>query len=98
MDNVCVGVCVFCVFNLEGIPMKQNPVMKSFLLEWLLLHGNNWVFHKEMFALGKDIMLIEMARNYKYIEEEDQIPEHDKTLWGSYFRLTNEGREYATMP
>jgi hypothetical protein len=78
--------------------MKQNPVMKSFLLEWILLHGDNWVYYKEMFALEKDMMLIEMARKYKYLEEEDQLPEQDKTLWGSYFRLTKEGREYATMP
>jgi hypothetical protein len=86
-------------FKYKGVfKVKQNPVMKSFLLEWILLHGDNWVYHKEMFALGKDIMLIEMARKYKYLEDEDQLPEHDKTLWGSYFRLTKEGREYATMP
>ena len=78
--------------------MKQNPVMKSFLLEWLLLHGDNWVFYREMFALCKDIMLIYMARSNKYIEEEDQLPTQDKTLWGSYYRLTKKGRKYATMP
>ena len=78
--------------------MKQNPVMKSFLLEWLLLHGDNWVFYREMFALGKDIMLIDMARSNNYIEEQDQLPTQDKTLWGSYYRLTKKGRKYATMP
>lgn len=78
--------------------VKQDHVMKSFLLEWLLLHGDNWVFYKEMFALGKDIMLIEMARKYKYIEEEDKLPADDQNKWGSYYRLTKKGRDYATMP
>ena len=98
MDNLCVRVCVYRVSYLDRVAMKQNPVMQSFLLEWLLLHGDTWVFYKEMFALNKDIMLIEMARKNKYIEEEDQVPEHDQTMWGSYYRLTKEGREYATMP
>ena len=78
--------------------MKQTPAMKSFLLEWILLHGDNWVFHREMFALGKDIILIDMATSNKYLEVEDQLPTQDKTLWGSYYRLTKKGRKYATMP
>jgi len=69
--------------------------VKDFLLEWIILHGDNWVFHKD--AYKKDLIFFEMCRIKKYIEEEDQLPEHDKTLWGSYFKITKKGRDYATM-
>ena len=76
--------------------MKQNPIMKSFLLEWLILHGDSWLFYHEMSKLDKDIVLVAMARNSKYLEEEDQFPV-DKHRWGSYYRLTKKGRKYATL-
>lgn len=71
---------------------KANGV-KDFLLEWIILHGDNWVFHKD--AYEKDIMVLDRCRTFKFIEEEDKfLGDYD---WGSYFRITKEGRDYATM-
>jgi len=72
---------------------KANSI-RDFLLEWIILHGDNWVFHNDAFE--KDIMVLDRCRTYKFIEEEDQFPV-DKYRWGSYFKLTKKGRKYATM-
>ena len=69
-------------------------IVKSFLLRWIILHGDTWVFHTD--AYEDDYIAFDIARGKKYIEEEDQFPV-DKYRWGSYFRLTKKGRKYATM-
>jgi hypothetical protein len=76
--------------------------VKSFLLEWIILRGDSWVFHSD--AYGDDYLVFDLntslvfdiCRRKKYIEEEDQFPT-DKYRWGSYYRLTKKGRKYATM-
>jgi hypothetical protein len=72
---------------------KAN-IVKDFLLRWIILHGDNWVFHTDAFE--DDFIEFDIARGKKYLEEEDQFP-IDKYRWGSYFRLTKKGRKYATM-
>ena len=69
---------------------------KSFLLRWIILHGDNWVFHSD--AYEDDYIAFDIARDRrkKYIEEEDQFP-IDKYRWGSYYRITKKGRKYATL-
>jgi hypothetical protein len=69
---------------------------KSFLLEWIILHGDNWVWHGDI-DMGSYRM--DICRKEKYIEEEDQFPGdiNDQSRWGSYFRLTKKGRKYATL-
>lgn len=69
-------------------------IIKSFLLQWIILHGDTWVFHSDAFE--NDYLAFDIARGKKYIEEEDQFPV-DKYRWGSYFRLTKKGRKYATL-
>jgi hypothetical protein len=69
-------------------------IIKSFLLRWIILHGDNWVFHTEAFE--DDFIEFDIARGKNYLEEEDQFPT-DKYRWGSYFRITKKGRKYATM-
>ena len=69
-------------------------IVKSFLLRWIILHGDTWVFHSD--AYEDDYIAFDIARGKKYIEEEDQFPV-DKYRWGSYFRLTKKGRKYATL-
>ena len=76
--------------------------VKSFLLEWIILRGDSWVFHSD--AYGDDYLVFDVntslvfdiCRRKKYIEEEDQFPV-DKYRWGSYYRLTKKGRKYATL-
>ena len=72
---------------------KAN-IVKDFLLRWIILHGDNWVFHTDAFE--EDYILLDISRTRKYIEEEDQFPT-DKYRWGSYYRLTKKGRKYATV-
>ena len=80
---------------------KVNKV-KSFLLEWIILRGDTWVFHSD--AYGDDYLVFDsntslvfdICKRKKYIEEEDQFPT-DKYRWGSYYRLTKKGRKYATL-
>jgi hypothetical protein len=80
---------------------KVNRV-KSFLLEWIILRGDLWVFHSD--AYGDDYLVFDlntslvfdMCKRKKYIEEEDQFPT-DKYRWGSYYRITKKGRKYATL-
>jgi hypothetical protein len=69
-------------------------IVKSFLLRWIILHGDNWVFHSD--AYEDDFIAFDIAKSKKYFEEEDQFPT-DKYRWGSYYRLTKKGRKYATM-
>jgi hypothetical protein len=71
-------------------------IVKSFLLRWIILHGDNWVFHSD--AYEDDFIAFDIARSRdkKYIEEEDQFPT-DKYRWGSYYRITKKGRKYATL-
>jgi hypothetical protein len=66
---------------------------KDYLLEWIILHGDNWVFHGD---IDMALYRFDICRRKKYIEEEDQFPT-DKYRWGSYYRLTKKGRKYATM-
>jgi hypothetical protein len=76
--------------------------VKLFLLEWIILRGDSWVFHSD--AYGDDYLVFDsntslvfdICRRKKYIEEEDQFPV-DKYRWGSYYRLTKKGRKYATL-
>jgi len=72
----------------------KDNIVKDFLLRWIILHGDNWVFHTDAFE--DDFIEFDIARGKKYLEEEDQFP-IDKYRWGSYFRLTKKGRKYATM-
>ena len=69
---------------------------KSFLLEWIILHGDNWVWHGDIDMAS---YRLDICRKEKYIEEEDQFPGdiNDQSRWGSYFRLTKKGRKYATL-
>jgi len=67
--------------------------LKKFLLEWIILHGDNWVFHKD---LDISTYNFHQCREEKYIEEKDILPPNDKSKWGSYFKITKKGREYAT--
>jgi hypothetical protein len=69
-------------------------IVKSFLLRWIILHGDTWVFHTD--AYEDDFIAFDIARGKNYLEEEDQFPT-DKYRWGSYFRITKKGRKYATM-
>ena len=69
-------------------------IIKSFLLKWIILHGDNWVWHVD--AFGDEFIEFDIARGKKYLEEEDQFPV-DKNKWGSYYRLTKKGRKYATL-
>lgn len=77
-------------------------IVKSFLLEWIILRGDTWVFHSD--AYGDDYLVFDLntslvfdiCKRKKYIEEEDQFPV-DKYRWGSYYRLTKKGRKYATL-
>jgi hypothetical protein len=70
-------------------------IIKSFLLRWIILHGDTWVFHSD--AYEDNYIAFDIARGKKYLEEEeDQFPT-DKFRWGSYYRLTKKGRKYATM-
>jgi hypothetical protein len=71
-------------------------IVKSFLLRWIIIHGDNWVFHSD--AYEDDYIAFDIARDRskKYIEEEDQFPT-DKYRWGSYYRITKKGRKYATL-
>ena len=71
-------------------------IIKSFLLRWIILHGDTWVFHSD--AYEDDFIAFDIARSRdkKYIEEEDQFPT-DKYRWGSYYRITKKGRKYATL-
>jgi hypothetical protein len=72
-------------------------IVKSFLLRWIILHGDNWVFHTDAFE--EDYILLDISRTRKYIEEEDQFLGDitSKHRWGSYYRLTKKGRKYATL-
>ena len=72
----------------------SNTSLKEFLLEWLILHGESWIYHQD--TMDKDFRLFDISRHRQYIEEEDQFPA-DKNRWGSYWRLTEKGRKYATM-
>jgi hypothetical protein len=72
---------------------KAN-IVKSFLLRWIILHGDNWVWHVD--AYEDNFIAFDIAKGKKYIEEEDQFPT-DKLRWGSYYKLTKKGRKYATM-
>ena len=74
----------------------KGNIVKSFLLRWIILHGDNWVFHSD--AYEDDYIAFDIARDRrkKYIEEEDQFP-IDKYRWGSYYRITKKGRKYATL-
>jgi hypothetical protein len=67
---------------------------KSFLLEWIILHGDNWVFHNDIDMAS---YRLDICRKEKYIEETDILPPDDERKWGSYFRITKKGRDYATM-
>jgi len=69
-------------------------IVKSFLIKWIILHGDTWVSHLDAFI--DDYIEFDIARGKKYIEEEDQFLV-DKDRWGSYYRLTKKGRKYATM-
>jgi hypothetical protein len=73
---------------------KTANIIKDFLLKWIILHGDNWVFHVDAFQ--DDYIEFDIALRKIYLEEEDQFPT-DKYRWGSYFRITKKGREYATM-
>jgi hypothetical protein len=81
---------------------NEVNIAKSFLLEWIILRGDSWVFHSD--AYGDDYLVFDVntslvfdiCRRKKYIEEEDQFPV-DKYRWGSYYRLTKKGRKYATL-
>lgn len=76
--------------------------VKLFLLEWIILRGDTWVFHSD--AYGDDYLVFDSntslvfdtCKRKKYIEEEDQFPV-DKYRWGSYYKLTKKGRKYATL-
>ena len=80
---------------------KVNRV-KLFLLEWIILRGDSWVFHSD--AYGDDYLVFDsntslvfdICKRKKYIDEEDQFPT-DKYRWGSYYKLTKKGRKYATL-
>ena len=77
-------------------------IVKSFLLEWIILRGDTWVFHSD--AYGDDYLVFDLntslvfdiCKRKKFIEEEDQFPT-DKYRWGSYYRITKKGRKYATL-
>lgn len=69
-------------------------IIKSFLLRWIILHGDTWVSHSDAFE--DDYIEFDISRGKKYIEEEDQFLV-DKDRWGSYYRLTKKGRKYATL-
>ena len=71
-------------------------IVKSFLLRWIILHGDTWVFHSDAYEDDYIAFDIARGRGKKYIEEEDQFPT-DKLRWGSYYRLTKKGRDYATL-
>jgi len=72
-------------------------IVKSFLLRWIILHGDTWVFHSD--AYQDDYIPFDIARGKKYLEEEDQFPGdiNGKHRWGSHYRLTKKGRKYATL-
>ena len=70
-------------------------IIKNYLLKWIIIHGDNWVFYRDAFE--DDFIEFDICRGKKYLEEEDQFPT-DKYRWGSYYRLTKKGRKYATMP
>lgn len=67
---------------------------KNYLLEWIILHGDNWVFHRH---IDMHTYRFDICRREKYIEETDILPPDDERKWGSYFRITKKGRDYATM-
>jgi len=69
-------------------------IIKSFLIKWIILHGDTWVSHQDAFE--DDYIEFDISRGKKYIEEEDQFLV-DKDRWGSYYRLTKKGRKYATL-
>lgn len=72
----------------------KADIVKNFLLTWIILHGDNWVFHTDAFE--DDYFLFDICRTKNYFEEEDQFPA-DEYRWGSYYRITKKGRDYATM-
>ena len=45
-------------------------IVKSFLLRWIILHGDNWVFHSD--AYEDDFIAFDIARGKKYFEEEKE--------------------------
>jgi hypothetical protein len=67
---------------------------KDYLLEWIILHGDNWVFHTD---IDIHTYRFDICRKENYIEETDILPPDDKSKWGSYFKITEKGRKYATM-
>ena len=75
-------------------------IVKLFLLRWIIIHGDTWVFHSDAYEIEyDDFIAFDIARRKKYIEEEDQFPGDitSKHRWGSYYRLTKKGRKYATL-
>jgi len=82
----------------KRIPMTPKVnIVKSFLLRWIIIHGDTWVFHSD--AYQDDYIPFDIARGKKYLEEEDQFPGdiNGKHRWGSHYRLTKKGRKYATL-